>query len=468
MSEVISNLKNENKILGYDEAGVALTMKKRHFFGDGVAQFALNSFTGLAAQLTYFYTNQIGMAAGVIGFMLLIAGIVDITTDLFAGRLIDRTKSKYGKARPWFLWLAIPAAVIMVGMFLIPANASQTFQQSYIFITHVLAIGVIYTILNIAYQSLMVTRTKSSKERESMGIYRTISGYASGMIIAIFLIPLTNMLGGDQRAWIVVTGTFAIFSAVALIITFLSSNEKNSEIAIHKNRDEDVAVLDSLRMLIKNKNWVVVSLGILLMQIQWNLGTGVGVFYAEYVLGDPNLVGVMGAVGFLPTLLGFFVAPVMIKKWGAIPTVKVSLMIAIISISIRVIFPASFMVAIVFGSIAGFTQIPYMMATPVLTSNTYEWNEWKYGYRLLGIGQGVGNFCGKVGVTLGTVLIGWILALGGFESTFGNSQPQTAIYSIYALSIWIPLVINIFCYILFTRYDLHEYYGDIVQELEDR
>lgn len=456
------------EIIRYDEDGVALTMERKHFLGDGIGQFALNCFTGLAAQLTYFYTNQIGLAAAVVSSMLFVSGLIDAMTDLFAGRLIDRTNSKYGKAKPWMLWLSIPTVIVLVGMFSVPSGMSSSFQRSFLLVSHVLAIGVVYTILNIAYNTLLVTRTRSSQERSSMGIYRAISGYISGMVIAIALIPLTNLLGGDQRAWMIVTGTLAILAGFSLVITFLTANENNSQATITENRDEDIPVKETLKMLFKNKNWLIVSLVMLVMQIQWNLATATGVFYAEYVLGDPNLVGIMGAAGLIPTVLGFIFAPIMIKKWGAYTTIRTSLIVSIISISIRVFMPASFIAAIVFGSLGSFSQIPYMMANPVLSSNTFEWNEWKYGYRLIGIGQSAGSFAAKMGTVLGTSLVGWVLAIGGFDATLGLNQGTGAIYAIYAISIYIPLIINIMSFILFSKYDLHLYYGDIIKDLKEK
>src|SRR5690554_5400449 len=92
---------------GVDSNGISKTMTKSRFIGDGMTQFALNTISGLIGMLTYFYTDKVGMAAAAAGTVLLIARIVDAFSDIIMGRIVDKTKTKYGKARPWLLWMVI-------------------------------------------------------------------------------------------------------------------------------------------------------------------------------------------------------------------------------------------------------------------------------------------------------------------------------------------------------------------------
>ena len=115
---------------------------------------------------------------------------------------MDEGKSEKGKCRPWFLRMAIPAFVTIILIFTVPKNTGSNLQAAYVLITNILITAVVYTAISIPYGALMATRTESSEERGKMGVFRAAFGYLAGIVIAILLIPITNMLGGTQEAWI--------------------------------------------------------------------------------------------------------------------------------------------------------------------------------------------------------------------------------------------------------------------------
>ena len=186
----------KKKELGVDRMGVQKSMRKIDYFGDGLGQIPLNIMGGLVGQLTYFYTEKVGLAAGMIGTMLLIAKLFDAVTDLIMGKIMDAGHSPKGKCRPWFLRMAIPTLVMIVMMFTVPKNAGSGFQMGYVLVTNILLSAVVYTAIAIPYGALMAVRTASSEERGKIGTFRAAFGYIAGMFIAILLVPVTNMLGG--------------------------------------------------------------------------------------------------------------------------------------------------------------------------------------------------------------------------------------------------------------------------------
>ena len=202
---------NKSKALGLDAQGIQKTMRPHHYLGDGAAQVALNSINGLIGMLTYFYTDKVGIAAATVGTIMLITKLINAIADLLMGRIVDATKSKYGKARPWILWMALPAMASIILLFTVPAEASSTVKTIYALATVAFASAIVYTGIAIPFGSLMAMRTRSVEERGKMGLTRTIFGYIIGMIISIALIPITNMLGGSQKAWIIVAVGYSIF-----------------------------------------------------------------------------------------------------------------------------------------------------------------------------------------------------------------------------------------------------------------
>ena len=147
----------------------------------------------------------------------------------------------------------------------------------------------------------MAMRTESSEERGKMGIFRAAFGYLAGMIIAILLIPITNMLGGTQSAWIKVAVIFGLISVLSLLLLYKVSKE-NVQI-VEKSEDEDVQFAEGLKILFKNKYWVIMLILQFLMNISYGLSTSGGTYYAKYILGNDNIIALLGAVGLIPTFL---------------------------------------------------------------------------------------------------------------------------------------------------------------------
>lgn len=456
----------KKKTLGVDSQGIQKTMRTSHYFGDGISQLALNTIAGLVSMLTYFYTDKIGIAAGVAGTIILIAKIIDAFTDLVMGKIVDNTKSKYGKVRPWFLWMIIPTIVAVVALFTVPAGASSSIKNAYALGSNIFATAIVYTAIAIPYGCMMSIRTKSVEERGKMGIFRAVFGYISGMIIAIGLIPITNMLGGDQKAWIIVAVIFAALSGISLYITFITSKEENSGVAIIQEDDENVSFKDSIIILFKNKYWVIMAITMFIINIIYALSAATGVYYTKYILGNENLVAILGGVGLIPVFLGFAITGPMIRKFGLAKTTRIAFIVGIIGSIIRVINPYSFAITLVGGSLVTFSTIPMMAIGGVLVNNTIEYNEWKFGKRLVGMSNSASSFGAKVGSGFGAAMIGWILAVGKYDGSMAV-QSDSAMTSILILSIYLPLILLIIIYFIMRKYDLDLKYPQIVKELEE-
>lgn len=302
------------KELGLDSMGVQKSMRLTDYLGDGLGQLPLNIMSCLVGQLTYFYTEKVGLAAGMVATMLLIAKIFDAFSDLAMGKIMDNGKSPKGKCRPWFARMAIPAFVSIVLLFTVPKNMGSGLQAAYVLITNVLITAIVYTAVAIPYSALMAIRTESSEERGKMGIFRAAFGYIAGMVIAILLIPITNMLGGTQSAWIKVAVVFSLISLLSLLILYKTSKE-NVQIA-EKSEDENVPFVEGIKILFKNKYWVIMLALQFLMNISYSLSASGGTYYAKYILGNDNIVALLGAVGLIPTFLGFILTGPMASKLG--------------------------------------------------------------------------------------------------------------------------------------------------------
>ena len=157
------------KPLGLDRNGVQKVMRLPDYLADSLGLFSLNAVSGLVGQLTYFYTEKVGLAAASVATAFIVVKILDAFTDLIMGNIIDHTKPGKERYRPWLLRAGIPMAVVVALLFMVPKNAGDTVKLAYMFITNLLATAVLYTAVSIPYLSLQVVRTNSEEERATMG-----------------------------------------------------------------------------------------------------------------------------------------------------------------------------------------------------------------------------------------------------------------------------------------------------------
>ena len=459
-------MSKNKKPLGLDSQGIQKTLRFGNYFGDGMGMIALNGISGLVAMLVYFYTDKVGIAAATAGSIMLFAKIIDAVTDLGMGYIVDRTKSRFGKARPWLLYMALPAGIAVVALFCVPAQASDSVKFIYGLTTNAFATAIVYTAIAIPYGCLLAFVTKSTEERSKMGIARAIFGYVIGMIAAIGLIPLTNALGGDQGAWITLSVIFGIVIMVGLVLAFFANKEQGA-VAGRESDEERVPFFKSVGILFQNKYWVIMYVASFLINISYAISGATGIYYTKYILGDENLVALMGAVGLIPVVIGFAITGPMIKKFGLAKTARIALVIGIAGSIVRVFFPYNFTIILVFGAFTTFGTIPFMAVGGVLVNNTVEYNDWKFGKRLVGMANSATGFGAKVGTGLGAALICWVLALGGYDCSLAV-QSASALNSILAICIWIPGAVLVLVYLVLRMYDLDAKYPQIVKELEER
>lgn len=461
------------KPLGKDKFGVQKVMRKSDYFGDSLGQFALNSMSGLVGQLTYFYTDKVGMAAGAVATVFFICKIIDAFTDVIMGNIVDHTKPGKEKFRPWLLKMAIPAAAILIMLFTVPAGFSDPAKIAYMFITNVLLTAIIYTAIAIPYSSLMVVRTNSQEERGNMGIWRAAAGYVSGMIIAIAIIPITNALGGDQAAWIKMGIGFGLVTLLALLICYWKSKEHaveaGAEVTVTQEQDDEepVPFWEAIGKLFHNKYWVMILIMGVMSNISYGISGASGAYYCKLIYGDDNLVGILGAIGMIPTIIGFVAVGPMLKKLGVTKTLKVCFFIGMVTTALRIFNPSHFWFNTVMGCFASFANIPMMCLLGVMTAMAIDYNEYKYNKRMVGTSQAASGFGGKIGSGIGASMVGWCLAVASYDGMSEIVTPAVQ-QAVYTFGIYIPLILFIVMFVITLRFDLEAKLPQMREEIAAR
>ena len=438
----------------YDAEGVKLTMRTRDYLADMSGQLALGIMGNLVGQMTYFYTDKVGMAVGAVGVVMAIAKIIDAFTDVIFGNIIDHSRGGNKKYFRWMIALAIPAAAIVALMFTVPKNVASGVQVAYALVTNLLLTAVIYTMIATPFSAVMVVRTKSNSERSSMGVFR--------------------MLGGTQDAWI----KYGVVLALAVLLLFLicwlnghkaafTREEEGANGAPAEPEEEPVPFGPAMSMLFKNKYWVIVLLFNLITAITNGIVGSAGTYYCKWIFGNDNLVALLGAVGLVATVIGFILSKPIISKLGVTRTVSVGCLGAALMAGIRCFAPANFYLYVGTSLIGSFVQIPLMCLYGVLLAMAVDYNEWKYDKKLVAMSSGAIGFGNKVGSGLGSLLLSAFLVIGAYDATLAVAS-QSMRWSIYGFSNYLPLVINLLMYFIFRGFDLEQKLPQMRAEVEAR
>lgn len=464
-------MRKSKRDLGVDRNGVPKMMRKRDYLADMSGQIGMNLVANVIGQLTYFYTDKVGLAVGGVGIVMLISKIVDALTDLWFGNVIDHSKGGNRKYYRWLLRLMIPYIIVVVMLFCVPIQAGQIPALIYACITNILLSAVCGTLIGTPMSAVMVVRTNSQSERESMGVFRAVGSYGAGMFTAIVTIPLTNILGGTQIAWI--KYGFIIALIVLLMLSICYVNGRNAKLVeevkdeTEEGSEDAVPLKDALGMLFKNKYWIILVLFNVITQITNSITATSGTYYCKWIFGNDNLVALAGSFGFFATIIGFIISKPVISKLGVRRTINLGVLGAAATAALRCLIPTNLPVYIVAGLLGSFVQIPLMCLYGVLLAMVVDYNEYTYNNKLVGVSSGAIGIGTKIGAGAGSVILTACLALGSYDATLEVATTSMR-YAIYAFSNYLPLIINLALFFLFRHFDLEEKMPTIHKELARR
>ena len=464
-------MEKSKRDLGVDRNGVPKMMRKRDYLADMSGQIGMNLVANVIGQLTYFYTDKVGLAVGGVGVVMLISKIVDALTDLWFGNVIDHSKGGNRKYYRWLLRLMIPYVIVVVMLFCVPIQAGQIPALIYACITNILLSAVCGTLIGTPMYAVMVVRTNSQSERESMGVFRAVGSYGAGMFTAIVTIPLTNILGGTQIAWI--KYGFIIALIVLLMLSICYINGRNAKLVeevkdeTEEGAEDAVPLKDALGMLFKNKYWIILVLFNVITQITNSITATSGTYYCKWIFGNDNLVALAGSFGFFATIIGFIISKPVISKLGVNRTINLGVLGAAATAALRCLIPTNLPVYIVAGLLGSFVQIPLMCLYGVLLAMVVDYNEYTYNNKLVGVSSGAIGIGTKIGAGVGSVILTACLALGSYDATLEVATTSMR-YAIYAFSNYLPLIINLALFFLFRHFDLEEKMPAIHKELARR
>ena len=394
--------------------------------------------------LTFYYTDVVGLPAAFVGTMFLLARTADAIIDPAMGYLADRTTSRWGKFRPWMLWLALPFGASCLLTYAVPESLDLTGKMIFATVSYNFMM-LMYTAINIPYCSMGAVITPDNKERISLQSYRFFLATLGGAMSTFFMMPLAEFIGGADKLmgyrW-----SMAIMASIAVImfwICFANTRERIKTPATHNN------YLAELRDLLRNDQWRVVAVLVLT-----NIGFGV-MYFVTYYLGNAGYFMWMLAAHIIGKAAGSALAKRLTRNASKVQMFGYcSVLAGILSIalffapkSIFVLVPLTFIVSTLYQST---TTLMWVMMADVA-----DYGEWKQGKRMDGVIFSTFLAVLKLGMAISGAIVGWTLGLSGYVANAPEQSPL-AMHCIVALFTVIPGMLSLCAFATLRWYRLDD------------
>lgn len=429
--------------------------------GYGIGDSAWCCISCLISSFMLIYLTDIaGLNAGIVGTLMMVARLFDGVSDVVFGRLLDKTHTKMGKARPWMFWSIIGASVSLVAVFSIPSSLGGTAQYIYFFIFYMLANTVFYTSGYISYSTLMSLVTKNNKEQVQITGYRTIAGNLSYMIMGSVTLGAAATLGGGTNGWRNLAIIYAVLAIVINTISVFSVKELPEEETTEvKNQSASAPRKDDLKTVIpavlKCKYFYMILGAMMLVYSFATVFQTSAAYYATYVLGNPGLLSTLVIVNYGVTMACAFFVPVVVKK---IDVWKVNLIGMGIALAGRLMCAGGGTVGtlgiILMGiAVATVGTDVFQTTSYPLMASTAEYIRRKSNVSVSGVVFSCSSMGIKVGSGLGSAICGILLSAGGYVAN-AVQQPDSAIKMLNFMFLWFPVLITVALIILLYFLDV--------------
>jgi glycoside/pentoside/hexuronide:cation symporter, GPH family len=424
-------------------AKLSVKEKIGYGLGDAAANFIFQTI--LIFQLA-FYTDTFGISAVAAGTLFLVVRFSDAITDPLMGIIADRTKSRWGRFRPWILWSALPFGVLAFLAFSTP-DLGPTGKLIYAYVTYTLLMAV-YTVNNLPYSALSGVMTADVGERTSLSSYRFVFAMLAAFAIQGLALPMVNYFGqgNDALGYQVTMGIFASLAVIFFIVTFATTKER-----ILPAPDQKSSVKQDFADLLRNGPWIAIFFLTLFVFITLALRGSVMLYYFRYYVGNESLFSIYNVFGLTATIIGIIFARSLATRFG-----KRNVFIA--GLSITAVFTAAFVfvppdgIVLMFG-LEGIRSLAYGFTIPLLwamMADVADYSEWKNHRRATGIVFSAVVFGLKAGLGFGGAIAGWLLGLYGYvpnvEQTAAALSGIVMTISVYPAITFVIAVVALFFY----------------------
>lgn len=430
----------------------------------GLGDFGANySWTFIASFITIYMTDTVGISAGIIGTIILLARIFDGFSDIFMGTIIDNTNTRWGKAKPWVFMTAPILGVLTFMLFNVPGMFGQTGKIVYVFIVYFLISVIFYTANNVAYSSLTSCMTTDEKGRVSLGSIRFIFANVAVLSITTFTTILVDAFGGGQQGWTWTAAIYGLLCAVPLMITGWFVKERN--VAEKKDKEQKTSFVPIMKVLFSNKYFILAIVLYLLWYLR-QTETGARIYYATYIFDNPNVMGILSTASLLPLIIGLFFAPQIVGLYGLRKSVNVGLLVSVLGTGMMIFFSENLTGLVVATVINALGLVLLQAGLSAIVADVGDIVYWESGVPVQGSVFSLTSAGMKIGQGLTAALVGWALQLGGYVAN-SAIQPDSAIFAIKSMFIYFPLVMIVLMFIVVLLLNYEKFMPQIREEIHE-
>lgn len=406
----------------------------------GLGDFASSMFWKLFSMfLLFFYTDVFGISAAAVGTMFLVTRIWDAANDPIMGIIGDRTNTKWGKFRPFLLWVAIPFGIIGVLTFTTP-DLSGSGKLAYAYVTYTLMM-MVYTAINVPYGSLMGVMSNDGGQRTSLASWRFIGAFSGGLFVTVSANSMVAFFSegrSEATGFQYTIGIYAAVAAVLFLLVFAGTKER-----VIPEKEKAGTLKEDLKDLWKNKPWFIMLGANISTLIFISMRDGSILFYFKYIVGD-QVVSLFGqsyawsssvlssaymSIWLATNIIGVVIAKPMASKFGKKNTFIISALTSAAFSFIFFFIGADQIVTIYsLNILLGISSGIVLPLGWSMYADIADYSEWKTGRRATGLVFSSGSMSQKFGWTIGGALSGWMLSAFGFEPNV--EQTDTAILGI--------------------------------------
>ncbi len=411
----------------------------------------------LSSFVMMYLTSTVGLKLGIVGTLIAASKIFDGVTDVFFGAMIDKTKSRLGKARPWMLFAYIGCAITLIAIFAVPVNLGKTSQYIWFFIAYTMLNAVFYTANNIAYSALTALVTKNSKERVQMGSCRFIFAFATSLLIQSVTVKAVAYFGGGAAGWKYVAILYAGIGLIVNTISVFSVRELPEEELAEKGAfaedpKEKYSLFEAGKLLFSNRFYLMIC-GVYILQQVYTAMINMGLFYMTYVLKNENLFGVFSWAVNIPLIVALVFTPALVAKWNGLYKLNVRGYL-LGTFGRAMVVAAGYMgsvpLMLFFTGVAALGQGPWQGDMNAVIASCSEYTFLTKHKRVDGTMYSCTSLGIKLGGGLGTALAGWLLDVSGFEGSLAV-QPDSCIRMLHVIYLWIPLLISVIITVILSQ-----------------
>ena len=376
----------------------------------------------LATYLNVYYTDVLKLTNVWNGAFLivfpLVSKIIDAITNVIMGYIIDRTKTKQGKARPWLFLSAPLLAITGVLLFIVP-NSNLTLQVIRVIVSYNLFYSFSFTIYNMSHNLMVPLSTRNTIQRGGLSVFNQISTIMMSGILVALVFPMLIMpsLGVDQSKWIIVMSVLSILTLPFTLLEYYFTKERVTEEQSASGKEDKIPFLTQLKIVFTDKYMLIVFIYFLIYTLASSLKNIGLVYYCNYVLGtynDGTTQMLISVIGGIPMGIGIFVVWPLAKRFGKRNVTLAGFLLYSLGSSICWAASENMAVVLVGQFIKNIGGLPCAYVFMALFADCLDHLEWKSGFRCDGTAMSVYNILATAIIGVSTSIFNALLSKSGY------------------------------------------------------